>query len=375
MSKERVRKISTRLIEGVWNCDKCDNKNIKARYDSCPSCGSRRNSTTRYKMLDKNNYVAKEDEAKINKRPDWLCSYCDNLNRANLNSCESCGASKEDSERNYFENLRKSEEDNNLNNKSNIVNNDISINNKNEIKQAIKKKIKNISKNTKIKLLLSCILIPIIFIFLFLLFKPRVDTITVEQFSWESSVSIEEYKTVNESSWTLPSTARLQYTREEISHYEEVFDHYENRTRTVTKERFVGYEEKVEYKDLGNGYFEENVYEVPKYETYEEIEEYTEAVYKDVPVYKTKYYYEIDKWVYKESVDSNGNDKNPYYPKVTLKDNERISSKSQEYFISGKNSKGKIYTIPINKEKWENLNSNDKVKFKIYFGGTYKVID
>lgn len=376
MPNKKVRKISTRLIEGFWSCDRCGNENIKARYDSCPSCGNRRNKTTKYEMLDKNNYVSKEDEAKIDKKPDWLCSYCNNLNRANFTSCHSCGSSKEDSEKNYFEILKKRGNDNNLSYESDIQSNDMSFyNSENETKTGIKEKLKAVSKNSKIKLLLVCIFIPIILISLLLLFKPKVDTIIVEEFSWKSSVSVEEYKTVNESDWTLPSNARLQYTKEEISHYVEVFDHYENRTRTVTKERFIGYETKVEYEDLGNGYFEENIYEVPVYETYQETEEYTKAIYKDVPIYKTKYYYEIDKWVYKESINASGNNKNPYYPEVILEDNERIGSKSQEYFVSGKNSKGKVYNLSVSKERWIDLNLNDKVKFKIYIGGITKVID
>ena len=97
--------ISSKLIEGFFNCDRCGKKQIPARFDSCPSCGNRRNEDTRYELLDKHNYVSKEEAKKIDKRPDWLCSYCKNLNRANSNNCSSCGASKAESRKKYFENL------------------------------------------------------------------------------------------------------------------------------------------------------------------------------------------------------------------------------------------------------------------------------
>ena len=56
----------------------------------------------------------------------------------------------------------------------------------------------------------------------------------------------------------MPEEARLQDSRLEFSHYQEVLDHYEQKSRQVEKHRITGYEEYVVgYRDLGNGYFEE----------------------------------------------------------------------------------------------------------------------
>ena len=55
-------------------------------------------------------YVSDEEAAKISRNPDWQCSFCGSLNSDNLDSCKNCGATKEESERNYFE-MRQQEEE------------------------------------------------------------------------------------------------------------------------------------------------------------------------------------------------------------------------------------------------------------------------
>ena len=55
-------------------------------------------------------YVSEEEAEKISRNPDWQCSFCGSLNSDDLNVCKNCGATKEDSERNYFE-MRQQEEE------------------------------------------------------------------------------------------------------------------------------------------------------------------------------------------------------------------------------------------------------------------------
>ena len=61
-------------------------------------------------MPDAIEYVSEEKAAKISRNPDWQCSFCGSLNSDDLNICKNCGATKEDSERNYFE-IRQQEEE------------------------------------------------------------------------------------------------------------------------------------------------------------------------------------------------------------------------------------------------------------------------
>lgn len=66
---------------------------------------------------------------------------------------------------------------------------------------------------------------------------PKTQEITINSFSWERSIDIEKYQTVEESDWSLPSNARLQYSQKEFYGYQDVLDHYETRSRQVAKER------------------------------------------------------------------------------------------------------------------------------------------
>ena len=198
---------------------------------------------------------------------------------------------------------------------------------------------------------------------------PKPQELTIQEMSWEYSIDIDRYQTVKESGWTLPSDARLLYTQEEFSHYEQVLDHYETVSVEVPKEVYVGTEEYVVgYEDLGNGYFEEITETRDIYETYYVTETYEEPVYRDEAVYETKYYYEIDKWLYERSIQTSGSDKNPYWGDVTLASDERISAERENYYISGLNQKGKETKVSLSFEDWNSLEVGQTVKLKVSFG-------
>ena len=54
-----------------------------------------------------------------------------------------------------------------------------------------------------------------------------------------------------------------------------------------------------------------------------------------------KYYYDIDRYVYERSVNTSGNDKEPYWGEVKLNYDERVSKRNEEYKISGISTKKK----------------------------------
>ena len=57
-----------------------------------------------YEQLD-----AKKAE-EMGDRPDWYCSFCNSLNSDKAEVCSNCGATRADSEANYFEMLKKKQE-------------------------------------------------------------------------------------------------------------------------------------------------------------------------------------------------------------------------------------------------------------------------
>lgn len=90
-------------IEGLWDCAYCGQKGIKARFDTCISCGRPRGVETCFYLPDDMEAAAltEEEKAKTTNEPDWLCPYCGAYNRSNTIKCNKCGAAKSDSKTNY----------------------------------------------------------------------------------------------------------------------------------------------------------------------------------------------------------------------------------------------------------------------------------
>jgi len=407
-----------RIVVGYWDCPYCDTKGIKGTIYDCPNCGRQRGKETKFYMKPKKEYL---NEYK-SYGPDWYCEYCGALNSGKLNRCENCGSPREEAKDDYFtlkEPKPKKEEKEyhhyDSNNDKNIVDLDkldkivksvkiLENNLKDEQNKAKEEKIKKQNKflsylnlmKEKFKkyrkeiLIGSLSLIGLIFIVLFIkiLVTPRTYEFEVTDMTWQSNIEVEEYKTVRESDWYVPPGGRIVYTRSEISGYETVLDHYE----TVTKSRLVqsgGHYEhhhSVTYSDNGDGTFTEhdNSYDtyVPDYTT----EFYTEKepVYRDEPIYSTKYYYDIDKWVYKETLKVTGNDKKPYYDDFIPNNKLRESRRYIRYNMTG-NQKGdflfskkdtKIETYALNENDYKEIYVGDKLEIVVSLGSIieYKIL-
>lgn len=374
-----------KLIEGFWDCKYCDTKRIRGNLRNCPNCGKARDTSTRFYLdASEKHYVPEEAAAKINRNPDWICVYCKQLNSDDNETCVYCGAPRASENLNYFQNKEKSDskaepvsDDSDDSDSfeehttSEHVRSSENTESSDEIKNfSITEKFKNFNFSAIWKPALIFLAILISFIGIFQLVKPKEYELTIDSLPWSRNIDIEQYKTVEESDWKLPQNARLLYTRQEYSHSEPVIDHYETRTREVTKKRVSGSESYVSgYNDLGNGYFEEVTSERPTYEHYSETETYKEPVYRDEPVYETKYYYEIDKWLYERSVETNGNNTTPYWGKTNLESDERISSNSEHYLVKGTESKkGKEISFSLPFEEWSKLETGQTVKVKITLG-------
>lgn len=201
------------------------------------------------------------------------------------------------------------------------------------------------------------------------LFTPKVMDVEVQDFSWNRGINVEELVTVEESGWSLPSGGRLKYQQQEIKGYEQVLDHYETKTRTYTEQVLDHYEDYVSgYRDLGNGFFEEIVSQRPVYRTETKTETYQEPVYRDEPIYATKYYYEIDKWQIQYTSKSSGNDKSPYWNEPTLKDKQREGSRSESYYVDFLTEEDGVQKYTVDKALWDKLNKGDKVTIKVVLG-------
>ena len=376
-----------RLIEGLWDCEYCDTKAIKGRHRECPNCGKVRDANTKFYLPKSRNYVPESEAKSINRNPDWVCEYCgEQLNSDNDKFCKSCGSPRENEGSNYFEyREKKKAKKKNLydNGNENVLaeERETAGDNQKIAKTSDYQGFNSYAKNKKgsngfinWKVIISILLCVVTIAGLVYLFIPKEKEVTILELGWERTIAIEEYKTFDESSWTLPAGARLKYSQSEFHHYDKVLDHYETKTRQVQKERIVGYEEYVAgVKDLGNGYFEEITATRPIYETYYENEEYQEAVYIDVPIYQTKYYYEIDRWIHVRDIKTSEMNKEPYWGEFILKDNERKGRKNEVYLAKTIDRNGKQYTMYFDYLVWNELNTNQIVKVKADVFGNAKL--
>ena len=92
-----------KLVEGLWDCPYCGSKKIRASLKNCPHCGHPQDENTKFYLPDAITYVPDEEASKISRNPDWQCSFCGSLNKDTDNNCRNCNATKDDSEKNYFE--------------------------------------------------------------------------------------------------------------------------------------------------------------------------------------------------------------------------------------------------------------------------------
>jgi hypothetical protein len=341
--------MADKIVMGYWDCPSCDSKGIPGTTYDCPNCGRQRGSETKFYMRSgKIEYVPGHKVIGA----DWYCEYCGALNTAGRTDCENCGSPKEDSKDDYFS-LKKPKpapavtrtpetRKVNIPKKSNL---------------SLKARIRRTPLWIKIviTLILAIVISNVVSAYIN---RPRNYTFDVNEVAWENIIQIEECKTFREDDWYLPNGAVLAYTKEEIRSYDSVLDHYESVTKTRQVQDGGHYE--TSYTDNGDGTFTEHSTYVTDYTT----EYYTvdEPVYVQVPVYDTKYYYDIDRWVETRTVTAIGTDKEPYWPEPVLGANERLGSRKTKFTMKGilhyssfGFDKEKEVTYEIREEWWKNI--------------------
>ena len=334
-----------KIVVGCWDCDYCGADRISGEIKICPNCGKPRGKDVTFYMAGPKNYV--EDPDKINKNPDWVCPYCQTLNPDDNKFCSACGAAREESDTDYFESKEKDRE-------------------RREKREEDKRKAEGTDTETRSagrsRLPLFLILFALFGLLIFM-FMPKTKKMHVDSRTWERSVSIERYQEVRESSWNLPDDAWNVTSRDEVYTYNHVLDHYETRTREVSEQVLDGYDTEIEYRDLGNGYYEEIEHQVPRYRTEYHTETYEEPVYVDIPVFAKKYYYSIMKWLYDRDEVTSGADNEPYFAELNLPENERENGRREQYWIL---SGDKRYRIAY--DLWKQVRTGSDIKATVAGG-------
>ena len=347
----------SKLVMGYWDCPFCGGKEIRGDVVNCPSCGRARGEVQFY-MKGYNEgetreeyersdveYLNEEQAKYVSKNPDWYCSFCNSLNSDNAEFCGNCGASRADSESNYFEMLQKKKE-----------------------REAAETAAQPQPAQPKTKsrsplLIFAVILAVIVGIFVWMNGNKTSGDLKVTALNWIRNINVEENRMFSESDWTLPQGAEQTGVRNEIHHYDSVLDHYETVQVPRTRQVVDHYETYYTYSDNGNGTFTEVPHERPVYTTEHYTETVQEPVYIQVPRYQPKYYYNIWRWTPSRDVTASGDDHSAAWPEVTLTENEREGLKTETYSFTVEHTKEKkaAESYSLAESDWMNINVGDQI--------------
>ena len=347
----------SKLVMGYWDCPFCSSKGIRGDVVNCPSCGRARGDVQFYmkdyaegETREENDrsdveYLSEEQAKYVSKNPDWYCSFCNSLNSDNAQFCGNCGASREDSESNYFQMLEKKKA-------------------REAAEAAAQSGNRPLQKPSRKPLvIILAILLVIVGIFVFMNGNKTAGDLTVTALNWVRNINIEENRMYSESGWELPAGAEKTDAKKEIHHYDQVLDHYENVQVQRSRQVVDHYETYYTYSDNGNGTFSEVPHERPVYTTEYYTETVKQPVYRSVARYATKYYYNIWRWTPSRDVTASGDDHNTAWPEVTLADNEREGQRSEAYRFTVEHTQKKkpSETYRLDENDWMNLNVGDQI--------------
>ena len=344
------------LVMGYWDCPYCGNKGNRGDVTNCPSCGRARGDVKFYvkdynegDSLQENELqhfeqLSDEQAASFSKNPDWYCSFCNSLNSDNAEFCGNCGASRADSEANYFEMLKKRQEQ--------------------EAAEAAAQSQGSKKKSSRRPLVIfACILLALIAIFMWFNGSKTAGDLKVTGLSWVRNINVEEYKMFSGSDWSEPKDRGFEYTvtdkRKELSGYKQVYDHDEQ--VDVPRTRQVYDHDEYTLEDNGNGTFSKVAHPVYRTETYYVKE--SRPVYRQVPQYAIKYYFDYWQWTPSRDVTVSGEDHNAEWPEVELAEKEREGKRSEVYrfTVEHQQKQQAPITYRVAESTWRDINVGDAV--------------
>ncbi len=344
-----------KLVMGYWDCPFCGSKGIRGDVVNCPSCGRARGDVQFYmkgyeegETREENErgdveYLSEEQAKYVSKNPDWYCSFCNSLNSDNAQFCGNCGASRTDSESNYFQRLeeRKAREAAEA-----------------TANQAPQK------QSRKLLFILLAIVLVIVGVFVWRNGNKTAGDLNVTALNWVRNINIEENRMFSESGWELPDGAKQTDAKKELHHYDQVLDHYEDVQVRRSRQVVDHYETYYTYSDNGNGTYSEIPHERPVYTTEYYTETVKQPVYRSVPRYATKYYYDIWRWTPSRDVTASGDDHNAAWPEYTLAENEREGQRTETYRFTVEHTEKKKEgpaTYRLAESDWMNINVGDQI--------------
>ena len=352
--------------EEKWRCLRCSTINL-GRNLHCLTCGVKRDDDVEFFLETDAAVVADENLLKqAGAGADWICRYCGGNNRAFDKQCSNCGSLHSDKDKQLIEETRGvndwSEE--------RLKAAKSAVNAQNFQAQQPKKSFFS-SRLFKFGLLgvggLMTMFVALLVVLVYISTLSYRTEIEVTGLEWTRAIVLEEYKTVQETAWEgeVPPNARVQSQTRAVHHTDKVPDGTRTVPETYTEQVSDGTESYVCGKtSKKNGYFEDKYCTRTKYKTVTKTKNKTETVYRDVPIYKIRYNYTIDKWVQVGEKTTSGTDFNPQWANVQT-DNVRTreANRTESYNLLCKELGGdnKLHKIKLTAENWSKFKIGDRL--------------
>jgi hypothetical protein len=184
--------------------------------------------------------------------------------------------------------------------------------------------------------------------------------------AWERSVQVEAYRTVTEEDWSVPAGGRQVRSYRAIRSYRQVLDHYETKTRQVSERVKTGTRTYTcGHVDKGNGYFEDRTCTEDEYDTRYHTETYQDPVYRQEPIYDTKYVYRIERWVPDTLLRESGDTTAPVWPRTVVDDTTREGEKKQSYKMTFRDGEQDVYTAEVPLDQFTGHRVGEHVPLKV----------
>lgn len=336
------------IREGRWDCPTCGSAGLLGRQLACENCGNRRPEGIRFYLPDDAAEVSDSERlAEARAGADWICEHCGVSARATMDRCPGCGAARGSSPSQQTHERRFDEPDTAPR----------------ALAGAIPPKRR---RGWKGPAALVTIVGGLVW------WNQPVDvTATVAAKDWSRAIEVQEYRTVQEEDWSIPQGGRQKRSFRAIRDYRQVLDHYETRTRQVSERVQTGTRTYTcGQRDMGNGYFEDVTCTEPEYTTNYRTETYQDPVYRQEPIYDTKYAYEIEKWLPDDTAWARGDgSREPVWPTVRPGRNEREGARIQKYVLRLTDADGKTYEEEVTPEQFQRYRAGQEVQLRRKRGG------
>lgn len=352
---------------GYWKCDHCGSE-VSGKYAKCLSCGAPvpkprgRQKSVYYLKPNTQPITSPTELALKNAGPDWICDHCSASNSDMLGFCDSCGNKRDEADytrqRVHYgrgEQVPSTHE---------------------ETMAAPPPPLPKHTFFNKKRLLIGGGILAVLAIAAYFLFF-RVYGVPVEivGHSWERSIEVQRMNTYTEEGWSVPAGGRILGQSTRFSHNIDVVDHYETRTVTKTRDVYDGEDTWTETEDNGDGTFSTVTKSSPRYkqESYTEQEEF--PVYRQEPVYREWYTYDIDRWEQQRVRVESEQDKEPRWPEITLGNLERKGFEKEIYTVKVltlERDPNDYYSLEIPFGQWQTLQKGQSATLKVK--GTGKVV-